>query len=206
MAAVSMENICWAVISGIEKAQIDYEEMSGGEWLWTAAEYMLTTYIAKEIHELEGSKFVTVESNGLSTMDFAGARAPGPKPRKARLSGRFDLLVWWANSKPRGVIEVKNQPGGPSGWYHDIDRITSVLDIGKGDSSIKFGSFVYYYSARDGSRYSAEEKVDAKFRRVEALVKERTKNKYRVRQVVSEIHNEGELGAWGAACLTIQPA
>lgn len=96
MAAVSMENICWAVISGIEKAQIDYEEMSGGEWLWTAAEYMLTTYIAKEIHELEGSKFVTVESNGLSTMDFAGARAPGPNPEKhCFLAG----LTYWCGGQ-----------------------------------------------------------------------------------------------------------
>src|SRR5476649_2038556 len=100
MAAIATNTISSAIISGIEKAHKDYQCMSGGYWVWTAAEYVLTTYIAKELSEMRGAKFVTVESNGLSSMDHAGAIAPGPKPSKARLSGRFDLLLWWGKSQP----------------------------------------------------------------------------------------------------------
>lgn len=204
MASIAIDVISKAIISGIEKAHEDYRRMSGGYWVWTAAEYMLTTYIAKELSDMRGAKFVTVESNGLSSMDHAGAIAPGPKPSKARLSGRFDILLWWGKAKPRAVIEVKNQPGGPSCWYHDIDRITSVLRINKDKSTIKFGAFAYYYSAADGKLLSAEEKVFNKFERVEQYVREKLPDGYSVYQVTSDIYDEGSEGAWGAACLIIK--
>ena len=203
MSTLSIKHIAHAIISGIEKAQIDYAEMSGGEWVWTAAEYVLTTYIAKEIHSLPGSKFVTIENNGLSALGDANAIGPGPKPRKARLDGRFDLVLWWANATPRAIIEVKNQPTGPKGWFHDIERITTVLNMKKDDSSFRFGVFAYYYSARDGKQRSAEEKVEFKFERVEQYIKNKLSNKFRVKQFVSQLHSEGEFGAWGAACVVI---
>ncbi|WP_312045108.1 hypothetical protein [Erwinia sp.] len=205
MAAVSTETISGAIITGIEKAHEDYRQMSGGYWVWTAAEYMLTTYIAKALSDMPGAKFVTLESNGLSSMDHAGAIAPGPKPAKARLSGRFDVLLWWGKAQPRAVIEVKNQPGGPSGWYHDIERITSVLSINRDASSIKFGVFAYYYSAADGELLSGAQKVLNKFERVESYVRENISERYRVEQIMSDIHDEGSEGAWGAACLIISP-
>lgn len=204
MAAVATDVISGAIISGIEKAHEDYRRMSGGYWIWTAAEYMLTTYIAKELSDMEGAKFVTIESNGISAMDHAGAIAPGPKPGKARLNGRFDILLWWGKAQPRAVIEVKNQPGGPSTWFHDIERITSVLKISREKSSIKFGVFAYYYSAVDGELLSAAEKVLSKFERVESYVRENISDKYSVQQVISDIHDEGSEGAWGAACLIIK--
>ncbi|CAH0222151.1 hypothetical protein VRB95_02945 [Erwinia aphidicola] len=204
MAIVAQDVISGAIINGIEKAQIDYERISGGEWVWAAAEYMLTTYIAKELGDIDGAKFVTIESNGLSSISEAGATMPGPKPRKARLRGRFDILLWWGNSTPRAVIEVKNQPGGQSGWYKDIDRITSVLKMGNGASSIKFGVFAYYFSAPNGERLSAEQRVLNKFSNVEDFVREKISHEFQVEQVVSDIHDEGEYGAWGAACLIIK--
>lgn len=204
MAAVAMDIISGAIISGIEKAHEDYQRMSGGLWVWTAAEYVLTTYIAKELSDMQGAKFVTVESNGQSSMDHAGAIAPGPKPSKARLSGRFDILLWWGKAQPRAVIEVKNQPGGPSGWFHDIERITSVLRISREKSSIKFGVFAYYYSAADGELLSGPQKVLNKFERVKAYVEENISDSYVVEQVISDIHDEGQEGAWGAACLIIK--
>lgn len=204
MAAVATDVISGAIISGIEKAHEDYRKMSGGYWVWTAAEYMLTTYIAKELSEMEGAKFVTIESNGSSSMEHAQAIAPGPKPLKARLNGRFDILLWWGKSQPRAVIEVKNQPGGPSTWYHDIERITSVLKISRETSSIKFGAFAYYYSAADGELLSGAEKVSQKFARVEDYVRKQIADRYHVYQVTSEIHDEGVEGAWGTACLIIR--
>ncbi|AUX92175.1 hypothetical protein [Mixta gaviniae] len=205
MPAIALETIKGALISGIENAQADYARMSGGEWVWAASEYMVTTYVARALSEMEGAKFVTIESNGLTTMDYACAPTPGPKPRKARLRGRFDILLWWGNSKPRAVIEIKNQPGGPSGWYKDIERITSVLNMGNGESSIEFGAFAYYYSAPVGVRMSAEQRVAGKFESIENYVRDRIGDKFQVQQVTSDIYDEGDDGAWGAACLIIRP-
>ena len=50
-------------LSGIAKAQRDYETWSGDLWLWEAPEYMLTTYIAKELWTIPGSKYLTLEPN-----------------------------------------------------------------------------------------------------------------------------------------------
>ncbi|MGX5725673.1 hypothetical protein ACWKWZ_11550 [Metapseudomonas otitidis] len=202
MTAISVDEIASAIIRGIEKAQTDYEVMSGGEWLWAASEYVLTTYIAREISAIDGPKFITIESHGLAAIVDAGAVVPGPKPRKARLRGRFDVLLWWANSKPRAVIEVKNQPGGPSGWFHDVERIASVLHISKGSTSIKFGALAYYYSAVDGKRYSAEEKIIRKLEAIEDHIKQNSKN-LQIRQLYSQIHQEGD-SAWVAVCLLIK--
>ena len=44
---ISLDLIIKAIISSIEQAQEDYESWSGGDWLWNAPEYLLTTSIAK---------------------------------------------------------------------------------------------------------------------------------------------------------------
>lgn len=197
---VSMSAISKAVLTGIETAQNAYAAMSGGEWVWTASEYVLTTYVAQEIARLPGSKYVTVESNGLRSLEDAGARPRGPKPTKARLRGRFDLLVWWASEFPRGVIELKNQLTGPSVWYADIERIAAVLRMDSERSSLQFGMFGYYFSSIDGRRLSAKERVERKIARVSDFVREGIGNELTVRPVNSDIHQDGD-SAWAAACL-----
>ena len=50
-------------LRGISKAQKDYEAWSGGNWLGCAPEYLITTYIAKEI--ATGTRYdVTLEQDG----------------------------------------------------------------------------------------------------------------------------------------------
>ena len=44
-----MDEVIENAVNGIAKAQRDYELWSGGNWLWEAPEYFMTTYIAKEI-------------------------------------------------------------------------------------------------------------------------------------------------------------
>lgn len=192
------------MISGIEKTQMDYAKMSGGEWVWNAAEYVLTTYISKEIYSLEGSKFVTIKHSGLDAVGDASAIGPGPKPLKARLRSRFDLVLWWANSKPRAVIEVKNRPSGPRGWIKDIDPIAAVLNMQKKNSSFNFGAFAYYYSAQDGRQLSTEEKIARKLERMNEFIASQLADKFHIEQVESDIHNEGEYDDWVAACIIIK--
>lgn len=197
---VPLKAISKAVVAGIETAQHEYEVISGGEWLYSTSEYVITTYVAKEIAGLPGTKAVTIETSGRMSLEDAGARPRGPKPMKARLPGRFDLLVWWASGLPRGVIELKNQLTGPSVWYADIERIEAVLRMDAERSSLQFGMFGYYFSSIDGSRLSARERVERKLEGVADFVYEGVGNKLRVRPVNSDIHEDGD-SAWAAACL-----
>ena len=46
-----MDDIANKTLAGISKAQKEYEDWTGGYWfwLWEAPEYMVTTYIARQI-------------------------------------------------------------------------------------------------------------------------------------------------------------
>ena len=63
-----MKDVIKKTLSGIAKAQRDYEAWSGGSWLWEAPEYMLTVYIAKELWTIPGSKYLTLESHVRRTL------------------------------------------------------------------------------------------------------------------------------------------
>lgn len=68
-------NIIKKTLSGITKAHKDYEKWSG-LWLWKAPEYMITTYIAKEIATLEPG-YVFLEQNAKESIKEAGGVGQG---------------------------------------------------------------------------------------------------------------------------------
>ena len=126
---VPMSDVIKKTLSGIAKAQRDYEAWSGGLWLWEAPEYMLTTYIAKELWTIPGSKYLTLESNVRRTLEDAGGMGKGRISEAAREDGRSDIMLWWSsNDMPRAVIEVKNQVSDSATEIkQDIKRISTRL-------------------------------------------------------------------------------
>lgn len=132
-----------SALEGIEHAHKDYQEWSGGWWLWNAPEYLLTTYAAKSIASLSGPKFVTLEHSVAETVDAAGARRRGRLPEKMRSNGRADITVWWGNDTPRAVIEVKNRVHEIGRCIEDLDRLTKIQKRSDG-SSLQFGLFSFY--------------------------------------------------------------
>lgn len=75
MAPVPMETIVDKTLKGIARAQDDYETWTGGSWLWEAPEYLVTSYIAREIATVEGyTYYLTLESGVKDALDFAGGR------------------------------------------------------------------------------------------------------------------------------------
>nr|VFJ95593.1 MAG: hypothetical protein BECKLFY1418B_GA0070995_107119 [Candidatus Kentron sp. LFY] len=75
--AISIPTIANAISKGFGEAQRQYEEWSGGDWLWRAPEYSITTMVAKNIFELEGVKYITLENGSRDVLDAAGARGRG---------------------------------------------------------------------------------------------------------------------------------
>ena len=139
---VPMEAVINKTLSGIAKAQRDYNAWSG-LWLWEAPEYMLTTYIAKELWTIPGSKYLTLEPKVRRTLKNAGGVGRGRTPKFARLDGRFDIVLWWKNGTPRAVIEVKKEIGYPYKIKKDIERISTML---RTRNSLRYGLIAFYTS------------------------------------------------------------
>ena len=134
-------------LSGIVRAQEDYEAWSGGYWLWTAPEYMQTVYIAKEISTIPGRGYLTLESGITGTMEDAGGFGKGKLPKSVPSGGRTDITLRSAKGTPRAVIEVKRHVRTVGDIEKDIERIRTMLR--NKDNTLKFGLIAFYTSCWD---------------------------------------------------------
>ncbi|MEH6708583.1 MAG: hypothetical protein V7667_11485 [Alloalcanivorax venustensis] len=191
-----------AVVLGISNAQYDYEKLSGGDWVWMAAEYWITTYVAKEIGKIPGAKLVTIESSAKQTMKDAGGSRVGRPARAARLGGRFDLLLWYANGYPRAVIEIKSQ-SSIDAVLKDVDRIQSVLKGRSSSSTLNFGIIGYYFSSRPLRTKSGQERVTSQLEALIRKVRAQVNADMKVVPTISDIHVEEAGDAWAACAILI---
>ena len=158
-AQIPINTVVDKTLEGIVQAQRDYSKWTDGDWLWNAPEYMLSTYIAQKISEIDGAKYLTLENSTKSAIEDAGARGKGKLHSKMRANGRFDVLLWWGSYDPRAVIEVKNQIGNVDAIRDDLLRIREVLKRKRDDSSFQFGIVAYYTSTTDSREFSARERI-----------------------------------------------
>ena len=204
---VPMEAVIKKTLSGIAKAQKDYEAWSGGSWLWEAPEYMLTTYIAKELGTMPGSKYLTLESNVRGILEDAGGMGRGRIPEATRPGGRSDIVLWWSsNDKPRAVIEVKNQISDSAAEIkQDIKRISTMLR--KRDNSFQCGLVAFYTSRRDreGDGEGAKSTIKDRLENIECETRNILGYRCRLSRHDSKIRVNGD-SAWVASILQIQRA
>lgn len=201
---IPISGVVDATIVGIKNAQRQYHEWSGGNWLWEAPEFFITTCIANQISTLEGSKYLTLENGASDAIVDAGARGRGRLHSHIREAGRVDILLWWADGTPRAIIEVKNQINYLGQYHDDIKRIDKFLKRSPGTSSLQFGLFAFYDSAVNGPRKSAKLKVADKLANIHGECKSLLGKQFSASLHKSEIHEE-EDSAWAAACLLVKP-
>lgn len=195
-----MDDVANKTLAGISKAQKEYEDWTGGYWLWEAPEYMVTTYIARQISTISDKSFyLTLENNVRDGIRDAGG-ASG-RPRKAlRFNGKFDILLWWANGTPRAIIEVKNQVTGFSKIKDDVSRISAAL---KRQNTIRCGFIAYYTSLADGEYKLAKNRVEERVCNVASAVKEFAKdNNMKFKRYPGKVVID-EDSAWTAEVLKI---
>ncbi len=183
---ISQAKIISAIINGIERAQLFYEHCSGGYWLWEAPEYLMNINIAQELSEIDGAKYVTLESNVYQTLQASQNRLFGAPKKKLRHSGRFDLVFWWGNGSPRCAIEIKNQVSSYSQILKDIDRLESLIDRNKDNSSFQFSAMAFYTSCLESKNKSAKEIITT---RINHLL-DQTRNHVSAQITVSMHHSE----------------
>ena len=205
---IPTEDVIKKTLSGIVKAQKDYEAWSGGYWLWKAPEYMLTMYIAKEIWAIPGSKYLTLESKVRENMSEAGGFGRGRLSENVRPDGRSDITLYWAGETPRAIIEVKNQIETINKIKDDIDRISTMLR--NADSTFQFGLIAFYTSCKDrgedGKR--AKSTIEERLERIESETRDILDilgKEYRLSRHDAAIKVDGD-SAWVASVLKIQLA
>jgi hypothetical protein len=204
MARISIPKIISSVNEAYADAQQKYENWTGGEWLWKAPEYLITTAIARRIFDIDGPKYITIEHGASSAIDDAGAKGKGRLSAKIREKGKVDILLWWGDGSPRAVIEVKNQIFSTDQYKKDIERISSFLSRNKEDSSLQFGLFTFYESATSGPRKSAIEKVNDRIEKIFRNSIGFAGNNVSITKHISEVYQDDD-SARASACLLIKP-
>lgn len=151
---ISIPSIINAIHNGIKSAWNDHYSWSGGLWLKSAPEYLLTTYIAKSLGELNGPKFITLEENPDEILTLAGGRGRGRLAKDIRSDGSMDILLWWGNDTPRAIIEVKKDVYSFSKLQEDVKRIKGILIK---ESTFQFGVIAIYTDIKDNTRKNAKD-------------------------------------------------
>lgn len=199
---ISIEKIVGATISGIIESQKEYEEWTGGYWLWEGPEYLITINVARSITDLEGAKYITLENGASRAIEDAGAKGKGRLHRNIRPNGRVDILLWWADGTPRAIIEIKNQISSKDQYEKDINRIKECLKRNNHKSTLQFGLFCFYESAQNGQRKTAQQKIKDRLRRVKNNAQTLIGTDFNLTLKKSNIYNIDD-SAWCGACLLI---
>lgn len=157
--ADSIENIIKKTLSGISKAQKDFESQSD-YWLDEAPESMIRTYIAKEIAQ---KCSLMQEARVREIIDKANGLGPGRTRKNTRLGGNVDIVVYQTDGKPKAIIEVKKvniEYGGFSNIKPDVERIIGLLKRSK--KIIQCGLVAYYTECEgDKAAEKCRNKVEA---------------------------------------------
>ena len=177
--------------AGMYKAHKAYEDWSGGLWAWNAPEYLLTTYIAKEVSEIKFKPFyLTLEQHVGEALGGAGA-SEGIVEKAGKQ--KFDIVVWWGSDAPRGIIEVKKQVNsfsgsatGYGGIKQDVERIVESL---KETSLLQFGLMAYYTSCKYGERppNKAETVIRDRVNKVSSEAQKCVPEKMKFRRIAGKI-------------------
>jgi len=163
--AISIDKIIQSTLDGIDESMEVYQKWSGGEWLWNAPEYFITVKIAENIAKINGNKYITLEDNVNYILDLSNANNKGQVADTARGNGRSDIVIWWANGKPRAIIEVKNAVFRLDKITHDIDRIEEVLKSKQFETSLQFGLIAFYID-RNYKTGNAKEKIEERIYKI----------------------------------------
>lgn len=202
---VSVSTVVSACLEGITNAQNQYVSMSGGDWVYWAPEYFITSSIAQSLHNTSGRKYITIENGAYDALYCAGAVGQGRLHRDIRPSGRFDLLLWWAKRHPRAVIEVKNRVYNRSQYESDLKRIVAVINRKKDNSTMEFGIFAFYSATGNSSKKSSRDILEKRKENIENNAKKIIGKQFKVALHASEIIVDSKQ-AWFAGCILIQHA
>lgn len=179
------EEIIKRIFAGALRSAKVFDRATGGCRLSEASEHFLTAGIFEALSKGKGATHLEVPV--AACRKEAGAVRCGKPSKRDRMSGRFDLVHYWANERPRAAIEVKNgvKVLNKALFKYDFERLTRTLKASK-NSSYQFCAFVFFATADyKGARALRVEKKSAKVRldgltsRINELASDFVKSKHR---------------------------
>jgi hypothetical protein len=119
-----------ALLVSIRDANVEYEEMSGGQWLSDCGtEGFLVSHIARELFKILKAEnaSVTLETCFETVRECSAAKGtPGPKLGILAETSRVDVVIWDNRERVTGVIEVK-RTWTADACLRDIERLVALM-------------------------------------------------------------------------------
>jgi len=195
---MNREEIIELTLKGISDSMEIYKKWTGGDWLWEAPEYLITVKIAETIGTIKFLKtgYITLEENVEDSLNLA--KAKGSSSEVSRKKGRYDILLWGKNGRPRAIIEVKNNVCSLNKVNKDIQRIIESLKRKELKSTIEFGLIAFYTSTNQ------KQKMKLKLENMEKYLKENIKEDiaYKIfNKIVTPKHNED---TWASVVILLE--
>lgn len=176
------EKIIKQVFSGALRSAKVFDRATGGCRLSDASEHFLIAGIFEALSKSRGATHLEVPV--LACRKEAGSIRCGKPSRQDRMSGRYDLVHYWVDQRPRVAIEVKNgiKVLNKALFNDDFHRLTRTLTANK-DSSYQFCAFVYFVTADYKQKEShavekraAKERLEKLTSRIDEFASEFVKN------------------------------
>lgn len=130
------------LINGAEKACLEYIKMSGRPSPGFAPESFIQAGAARALQKV-GQTLVVLEESVADT--YNAARPPTPGRVKNSVSkGRYDIVAYWKNGKPRAAIEVKSPINSliKQKYHKDFNRLLETIN-GHPDTKFQYGIFLF---------------------------------------------------------------
>ncbi|MCH6485029.1 hypothetical protein MMG85_15865 [Pseudoxanthomonas sp. LH2527] len=154
------DRIISQIFAGALRSAKVFDRATGGCRLSDASEHFLTGGIFEALSKCKGATHLEVPV--AACREEAGAIRCGKPSKRDRMQGRYDLVHYWANERPRVAIEVKNgvRVMNTALFRGDFERLTRTLTAST-DSSYQFCAFVFFATAdyKQKSLLSAEKKL-----------------------------------------------
>lgn len=152
--------IIFNLISGAEQACREYIEMSDRPPGF-APESFIQAGAARALKKVKQIKVVLEESVAET---FNASRPPTPgRVKNAVSKGRYDIVAYWKNGKPRAAIEVKSPVNAmvKQKFHKDFSRLVATMN-GHPDATFQYGIFLFL-TVKKGARSNFEKsKTDIK--------------------------------------------
>ncbi|MBI1948835.1 MAG: hypothetical protein HYS27_24325 [Deltaproteobacteria bacterium] len=163
-----MSTIEMAVLGGIAKASTTAYD-TFGVWLNEFPEYYVTSKVADRVARAVNDRgWVHLEQQRSRVLKAAKAERRGRRSPSTPSGAKFDLIVYYANDKPRVVVEIKSPVfTWNSQINRDVVRLCDTVARSRDASSIQCGILGVYTDASHPRRKDADAAT-----RVERLLNE----------------------------------
>jgi len=145
MNRISKQQLIRAALGGLQLAERKFSKQTCHNLAFARApEYLLTTYIAEQLHKAAPNHMTWFEFHlAQARLAARGHDVMNPEDHRKR-GGRCDILMCWASSRePRAAFEVKRDVRSLSTIKADTTRIIDLLDGGVEGNTLQFGAVMF---------------------------------------------------------------